>query len=290
MSFFCVKDPCLLAYREIKKKLFNKLAESSPLIYIKLKYLYYRGGLPNLKNPKNISEIILDKMYSGEINMYSEFVDKIKVREFIAKIGFQKYLPTVYRIWKDVKEIEISKLPKKFVIKTNNGCSGHYICKNFDPKKFKIALKVIDENLGRKYSTIETQYHSIDPVVYCEEYIDDGTGGLPVDYKFMCLDGEIKCILVVTGREKSIKLKTYDLQWNEIDYIRKKFSTSESIKKPKNITEMINVASAIAKQFEFVRVDLYDTGERVYFSELTFTPQAGIMSYFTNVAVKKMGR
>jgi len=44
---------------------------------------------------------------------------------------------------------------------------------------------------------------------------------------------------------------------------------------PSNLEEMLTVAEALAAPFEFVRVDLYNLGEQLLFSELTFTPLAG---------------
>ena len=53
---------------------------------------------------------------------------------------------------------------------------------------------------------------------------------------------------------------------------------------------MLQIAKNISEKFDFVRVDLYDLGDRVILGELTFTPQGGIMSYFTLEALEKMGR
>ena len=44
---------------------------------------------------------------------------------------------------------------------------------------------------------------------------------------------------------------------------------------PENLKQMLQVADTLAAPFGFVRVDLYNLGERLVFSELTFTPLAG---------------
>lgn len=53
--------------------------------------------------------------------------------------------------------------------------------------------------------------------------------------------------------------------------------------------KMTDIAQLIAKKFEHVRVDLYAIGDKIYIGELTFTPEGGIMSYFTNKAVEAAG-
>lgn len=46
---------------------------------------------------------------------------------------------------------------------------------------------------------------------------------------------------------------------------------------PDNLKEMVSLAEKLSKNFEFVRVDLFDVKGKIYFSELTFSPCAGFM-------------
>jgi hypothetical protein len=59
--------------------------------------------------------------------------------------------------------------------------------------------------------------------------------------------------------------------------------------KPKNLKKMIEIAKILYDGFTFVRVDLYDTGNNIWFGELTFTPWGGIMYGYTDEAIKIMG-
>jgi hypothetical protein len=45
--------------------------------------------------------------------------------------------------------------------------------------------------------------------------------------------------------------------------------------KPANFDTMVQVARDLSVDFDFVRVDLYTVDDRVYFGEITCTPQAG---------------
>ena len=219
----------------------------SPKLYIKLSYLHNRGRFPNLKNPKDISEIILSTMYSGKVNEYSDYVDKIKVRDFYTQLGYGEFLPKLYGIWETTDEIDFDKFPSSFALKTNHGCGHHYICKDKRELDIKEAEKTIDFALNTKFGLAETQYHSIQPKVYCEEYIDEGTEELlPSDFKFMCVDGEIKSILIVTERtEKSYKLITYDTEWERLDYIVPSYKTKNEFPKPLNLDLMIEISKKV---------------------------------------------
>jgi hypothetical protein len=45
---------------------------------------------------------------------------------------------------------------------------------------------------------------------------------------------------------------------------------------PRTLGKMLEVARRLAEPFPFVRVDLYELGERVYFGEMTFYPGKGV--------------
>jgi glycosyltransferase involved in cell wall biosynthesis len=280
---------------EMNAKIISFLAKTvisiSPKLYMKLSYLHNRGKFLNLKNPKNVSEIILASMYFGKVNEYSDYVDKIKVRDIYKEWGYEKYLPKIYGIWNTPDEIDFGKLPSAFALKTNHGCGHHYICADKSELNIENAKATLNHALNTKFGLVETQYQSIKPMVYCEEYINDGTGNLPSDYKFLCTDGEIKCILIVTERtEKSYKLLTYNTNWERLDYVTPHYIAKNDFSQPKNLNLMVEISKQISKRFDFVRVDFYDLGSKIFLGELTFTPQGGIMSYFTSEAIKNLGR
>ena len=47
-----------------------------------------------------------------------------------------------------------------------------------------------------------------------------------------------------------------------------------------NMDDAFEIAELLAKEFPFVRVDLYIVRNRIYFGELTFTPAAGMDTDF----------
>lgn len=52
---------------------------------------------------------------------------------------------------------------------------------------------------------------------------------------------------------------------------------------------MLEIAKKLSEDFNFVRVDLMNVNEKVYFSELTFTPSAGIMPLAPADADERIG-
>jgi hypothetical protein len=52
-------------------------------------------------------------------------------------------------------------------------------------------------------------------------------------------------------------------------------NSARLLDRPKQLDEMLGCASGIGSEFSYVRVDLYNVGNKVLFGELTFYPFAG---------------
>jgi hypothetical protein len=274
----------------IKKKLASIVARISPAFYLRLSYFHNRGYFPDLKNPTNLSEFIISEIVSRKINNYAYFADKYKVREFIAERGLSHILTELYGCWTDANQINFNALPNQFVLKCNFGCAMNLIC--FDKTKFDFQEAKLQLNswMGvKKIVVAEPHYSKIERCIIGEELIQDEFYDLPTDYKFMCVNGKLHHILVVSERKgHDYKLYTYSLNWEKLDLLKDIYKHDKNIPKPKNLEKMIDYARILSKEFDFVRIDLYDTGNKVYFGEMTFTPQGGLLRYYTLRALEKM--
>ncbi|GAB6168198.1 ATP-grasp fold amidoligase family protein [Clostridium carnis] len=236
--------------------------------------------IPKLKNPITA----YDKMQYLKINKafegYSKYVDKYKVREYIASEIGEEYLVPLIGVYNNFNDIDFNKLPEKFVLKVNHSCGQNIICKNKEEFNQKAAKKYLTRWLKEDfyYRFREIQYKNIKPLIICEKYLEDKSGDL-MDYKFTCSNGEPKFIQVDLCRYSEHKQKYYDLEWNELNWEYGFEKYKDEIEKPKNLDKMIELAKKLSNKFQFVRVDLYSVEDKVYFGELTFTPGAGLLIY-----------
>ena len=58
---------------------------------------------------------------------------------------------------------------------------------------------------------------------------------------------------------------------------------------PERFQEMKDIAVSLSRDFQYVRVDLYEIRGKVYFGELTFTPQNGVFPHFKEEFLIEMG-
>lgn len=258
-------------------------------ITYELRYFRQRKKWPNLKHPKDLSEHLLADMFSDAFLQYSIYADKVKVRDYVSAKGLGNCLLKHYGVWDRPEDIDIDILPEKFILKANNGSGGHVICKDkssFDREK---AVRILNDSIRRGLNNIEPHYRNIEPKVFCEELIDTGTDDWPTDYKFTCIHGEIYDVFVAVDRRVDTKYCTFDTNWNVLPYTKKEYLPKDLPQAPEHLSEMINIAKILSKDFKFVRVDLYEYRNQVYFSELTFSPWGGLMYSYTDEAIKYLG-
>lgn len=256
---------------------------------------FYRtvfGRELNLDDPKDLNE----KIHWLILNSYGKkeglLADKNLVKKYVKNLGIKGLkIPKTLAVYKSAREIDIDKLPEKFVLKCNH-FSGHvFVCKDKNTFDVDEAKRVLDEDLNKDFADINLEYHYsyIKPVIIAEEYLDDGKHKNPIDYKIYCFGGKAESILLCSNRENKLKLNDFDLNWKQLDYTTSEYRSDEKFKKPKNLQKMIKLAEKLAVGIPFVRVDLYEIGDNIYFGEYTLTPGAGIITYYKQAALDHLG-
>jgi hypothetical protein len=125
-------------------------------------------------------------------------------------------------------------------------------------------------------------FANLTPRIIAEKYLTDKSEDEIKDYKFMCFNGEVKCIFVCLNRnsESGLNIDIYDKNWKLIPVKRPGHPNSGiNIPKPENFDKMIVYAEKLSNDIPFVRVDFYETNKHLYFGELTFYPNAGFTGF-----------
>jgi len=230
---------------------------------------------------------------------YSTFVDKHKVKEKVKGIIKIAKEYAYFTTDEQIDDFNFKTLPDSFVIKATHGCgwnivvdsdlrSRHSIV-NFNELEANIKMR---SWLRRKYRpNIEKQYAQLTPGVLIEEFLDSSKK--LINYKFYCIGNEIQWIHVIQGEEEKRKEGFYDLCWNEISLRRRLTENIKSFSKPNNLDEVIRKVNSLLRligKVPFVRVDLFDCNEDVYFGEFTFSPASGTNQLEPDEYEMKYGR
>lgn len=270
-------SPKALLYRLII--LFPKMIKSDAQ-YLKLKYyVNFRHEL-NLENPQRFSEKIQWlKLYNRKPE-YVKMVDKYDAKMYVASIIGDKYIIPTLAVYENVEDIDFDALPNQFVLKCTHDSGGIVICRDKINIDRKYAIKKLQKGLKRNFywQTREWPYKNVHKRIIAEQYLEPNPSinDLP-DYKFFCFNGEPRIIQLDFDRFKGHKKNLYTPEWELLTFSYNYPSHPEiQFEKPQKLEEMLNVVRKLSKGHVFLRVDLYWTGEKIYFGEMTFYPASGM--------------
>lgn len=241
--------------------------------------IYYRiimGEKCDLNNPRTFNE----KICWLKINDFPknqnviDCTDKYEVRKYVkGKIG-EEYLIPLLGNWDNSDAIDFSALPESFILKCNHGC-GYNILVN---RKCEVDINAIKLQLNKwlkedfSLFNAEPHYHYIKRKIICEEYL----GNDLVDYKFFCFKGKPEFFYVSAGllNDDTAVMKHFNVDGTVAPFQRTGY-TERSFDIDRRLPIMLDLASELSQPYKFVRVDFVIAKDRIWFSELTFTPGGG---------------
>ena len=263
-----------IAYKGLLKWMPSKL-------YLKLLFYLNMGKKLNIDNPITFNEKLQWlKLYDCN-PLYTQLVDKYKVRKYIAEtIGEQHLIPLI-GVYDSFDQIDFNNLPNEFVLKCTHDSGSIVVCKDKSKLDFKTTKKILEKNMRRNYYPLsrEWPYKNIKPRIICEKFMVDESGTELKDYKFFCFNGEPKALFVATDRGIDTRFDFFDLNFNHLPFMQHYKNGVKKIVKPSGLDKMIKLSKILSKGIPHVRVDLYDIYDRIYFGELTFFHFSGFEKF-----------
>jgi len=229
--------------------------------------------------------------------------DKIMARDIVKGTVGDQFLSTLYATSPDPAAIDWSALPREYVCKVNHMSGGVIIVWDGAPAECSLPSKpsltdsiiqirpermdsermieILKYWLSLDYSWrpgkqfVEWAYQDIARAVLVEELLLDDSGGIPKDYRFYVFNGVAEIVIVDGHMTKARTKACMSMDWR-VHPAKKKgmIRTTPSPLRPTNWDEMKEAAEQLGSLVDFVRVDLYDLGNRVVFGELTNYPSA----------------
>ena len=248
-------------------------------IYIKLLFRGYMGYRLNLKNPRTFNEKLQWLKIYDRNPRYTDLVDKIRAKEIVGDIIGKQHIVPIYGQWDSATDIPFDLLPEQFVLKCNHDQGSVILIHDKEQVHREEITATLTQKLSRGVfcGTREYPYKNIKPRVFAEEYL----GGNIVDYKFYCFNGVPRFLYCGQGltEDHSLKIDFYDLEWQLMPFYRTDYKRLGKIHKPERFSEMIDIATKLSKGVPFVRIDLFEVNNQVYFSEFTLCPASGLMPF-----------
>lgn len=214
-----------------------------------------------------------------ELKKFGEYSNKLHIKKKILSSNISNLnCSKLLGEYNSFDEINIDELPECFVIKTSHFCGDSRVIKS--KEDFKKNYNNLKNHFNNTLKTIyrngdEPHYKYIKPELFIEEYLE----GLVYDYKFHCIHGEVVLIMILN--DKTHEFYNYSIDWKPLRVIRSNNKLLvKNIKKPEKLQDMLEIAKKLSKEYDYVRIDLYEINNKIYFGEYTFTPGGCIYPYF----------
>ena len=284
-----------LAYREVLDERALPLEKRVELMMDRYEEKF--GYRMDINNPKTYTEKVqwYKAYYTGDGHL-ERVVDKYLFKQYIKEKLGEGYTVPLIGAWTSIGDLkkDWKNLPEEFCLKSTVQSEGKWIefIHNKSAVDFNDRKREWKKWFYHKYSLINgvTQaYRNCVPRIIAEQYLENIKNQL-FDYKIFCFSGEPFCIESAMERfEGGVPTFTfYDLEWNKLD-VTSGHHPNGDVPKPKHLSEMLELSKVLSKDFPHIRVDFFDTDEKLYVAELTLYTGGGYSYYEPQSFNKKMG-
>ncbi len=264
-------------------KLFRRHA--SDALFVHVTHFRVHGRLPDLAGARRFTDRIAYRRLHPQ-PAFGPLTDKLEVRGFVRdRLGEDALIPLLAEVG-DMDEVPFPALPSAFVMKASHGSGWTHMVPDKAREDVEALRRMGRDWLGRNFyrTNRERQYERIPPRVMFEALIlEDGRPAR--DYKVHCFrQGErlTRIVQVHSDRFGDHRVNLFTPDWQPVriglgpDYPP---GADGTVARPADLDALLHAADLLSRPFNYVRVDLYATGGRVYFGELTFTPSAGLQRF-----------
>jgi len=235
------------------------------------KYRHTFGRYPRLLAPQTFNEKVQFRKIFDFRRDFSIWVDKVAVRDWVAARSSGGVLPRLHHVTADPRDIPFDSLPDRFVVKASHGSGWVHVVRDKAALDRAALIAECEAWLARSYFEVnhEIVYRKVPRRIIVEEFLDNGAGEPAEDYKFYVFDGEVRFIQIDLARFGRHRRSLYDRDWHLLPVGLSVERHDAAVEPPAQLGRMIRLAEQLGAGYDFVRVDLYQSGGQVFFGELT---------------------
>ncbi|HBT6110909.1 glycosyltransferase [Klebsiella pneumoniae] len=240
----------------------------------------------DLSNPSTLNEKINYRMVFNRDFFLTTIADKLTVRDYVETLVGDKHLIPLLAVFDRIRPRDFEALPDSFVIKCNHDSGSSIICHDKSELNKRRVVSHFNRRLRMNpyYTNREWQYKNIQPKILVERKLNvfDGKDQdvTPEMFRVHCfhkkamyIEADFTC---VNGREY---VNIYDTNWMLQPFTLGYGNTPYNIDRPSSLDDILDIAAKLATDLDYCRVDLMVENERVYFSEITLTPESGQLKF-----------
>lgn len=240
---------------------------------IELMYYCRTGEQLNIDSPVTYNEKLQWLKLNVQDPAQRDLTDKAVVKDYVKKLIGDKHVIPTLGIWNSFDEIDFDKLPDRFVLKCTHDSGSVMIIDDKDKMDISGMREQFSAALKREYyyTAREPNYISIPGRIIAEPLLTDDRSDYLKDYKVFMFDGQPRIIQVDYDRFRNHSRIMYSADWKNLGFSTLyPYDASKEEPRPKELDEMLSLASKLSAGMPHVRVDFYIANDTIYFGELTF--------------------
>ncbi|WP_211439866.1 ATP-grasp fold amidoligase family protein [Corynebacterium glutamicum] len=254
------------------------------LIYFRLN----RRFIP--KKPVTFLEKVQWRILHDRRDLMAVGGDKIAMKEYAQRKSSDVKIPETLWTGTDLNQISSVDWGCEWVLKPREG-SGSIAFGRGSLSDSGINQKTVQKWRHREAYQVQGMwgYGQSAPGFLIERRIPTADGDSPNDIRFFVFGGIVKIIQIDTPRFSQVQRRFYTPDWVPYEVMQGPTILGPVTSPPKVLSDMIRIAEEIGSDYDFVRIDLYDVPDGIYFGEITPYPTGGNAKFSDNEFDKLLG-
>jgi hypothetical protein len=230
--------------------------------------------IPHFRNTPTFNDKVNWRILNDRRPLLEWSCDKLAMKEHARGVP-GLHVPHTLWAGTELQELTSVGLPDHWILKPNHRSGLVYFGYGQpDIEQLSVVtatwLRPVEaEDLG------EWAYSKARPMLLVEEVIGM-PGSPPPDYKFFVFEGDVVAVQVDVGRYSIHQRRLYLPDWSPLNVQSGGYALAPLEPPPVGLDRMLAAAAGLGSGWDFIRIDLYNIGERVYFGEFTPYPGSGL--------------
>jgi hypothetical protein len=245
-------------------------------------YRAKHGRAPRLMRPRRFTEKMQWRKLFDLDPRFSVLSDKLAVRDYItARVGPGFLIPLLWS-GDDPDAVPLETLAPPFVVKPTHG-SGHTLKvqrrENLDVSAARATFR---KWLGYCHGTRfdEPGYVNVPHGLMVERMLLGPDGAGPIERRLYVFAGKVRATqTTISSERRQRNAGFHDRDWQHLNWRLRTPLLPGAFPRPRRYDDMVALAERLAADFDHVRVDFYDLGERIWIGELTLYSFSGMTPF-----------
>ena len=282
------------SFTRLKAILFCRLARCTTNEFVywqKAKALYeeFTGRRLDYSHPVLLSDKLMWLTRYWRHPLKTLCADKYLARQYVQQKGLGHLLIPLLGVYDRAEEIDFDSLPSRFVLKCNHASGWNLIVTDKSQLVPTEVYRRFAAYLQKDFSSgfCELHYRDIPRRIVCEALISQSA---PTEYHCWCVNGEPDSLLVCRKNfDDSYDAFSYSCDFRQLYERMGETANDGTLQKPECLDKLLRYARILSADFPFVRADFYEVNGRIYFAELTFTPDCNYLRHYNMAFQRRLG-